>query len=108
MSDTYGTYGFSEKEWRLMQQLLASNANIDKALLYGSRAKGTFKDFSDVDIALVGVSLSRVDLFRLNSSFYDSTFPYEVDFSILSKLKNEDLIDHISRRGVVIYEKNKH
>lgn len=104
MSKVFANFGFSEKEWLLLQQILSSNPKVEKAILYGSRVKGCYKDFSDVDITLVGRSLSRVDLLGLKSSFTDSTFPYMVDLSLLSSLKNEDLIDHIKRRGVVVYE----
>lgn len=105
MNDEYSTYGLSDKELSLMQQLFASNGNVERAVLYGSRAKGTFKEFSDIDITLVGSELTRTDLFRLNSSFHDSSLPYTVDLSIFAKLKNEQLIDHINRCGIVIYER---
>ncbi len=105
MSDTFKKYGFSEKEWEMLQQLLASCSNIEKAVLYGSRAKGNFKRFSDIDITLFGTALSRTDLLKLNSSLNNSSFPYSADFSIFPRLKNEELIDHINRRGIVIYEK---
>lgn len=105
MNETFQKYGFNEKEWQMLQHLLASCRNIEKAILYGSRAKGNFKKFSDIDITLIGSSLSRSDLLRLSASFNDSSFPYVVDFSIFPKLKNEELIDHINRRGIVIYDR---
>lgn len=105
MNETYREFGFSSSEWALLQRLLASNANIEKAILYGSRVKGNFREFSDVDISLIGSQLSRKDVIKLNLAFHESLFPYEVDFSIFSQLKNEQLIDHIRRRGSIIYEK---
>lgn len=105
MNETFKKYGFSEKEWHMLQHLLASCRNIEKAVLYGSRAKGNFKKFSDIDITLIGPSLSRTDLLRLSASFNNSSLPYTADFSIFPKLKNEDLIDHINRQGIIIYEK---
>lgn len=105
MSDTFKKYGFSEKEWEMLLHLLTSCRNIEKAVLYGSRAKGNFKRFSDIDIALIGTDLSRSDLLKLNTSFNNSSLPYNADFSIFTRLKNEELIDHINRRGIVIYER---
>lgn len=103
MNEMYDKFGSSEKEWQLLQSLLASNVNI-KNVLYGSRVKGSFKKFSDVDITLIGSSLTRVDVLGLKSLFEDSSFPYTVDLSVMSMLKNEDLKNHIYRRGIVIYE----
>ena len=46
-----------DSELRLMQEIFSQSPNIEKAVLYGSRAKGTNKPFSDVDITLVGEKL---------------------------------------------------
>lgn len=98
-------FGFSDKEWLQLQHILSLNHNIERGILYGSRAKGNFKEFSDVDITLTGSQLSRHDLLRLRASFHESSLPYTFDLSIFPKLNNPQLIDHIKRRGVVIYER---
>lgn len=105
MNEDHIKMGFSYAEWELLQRVLSSNGKIEKAILYGSRAKGNFKKFSDVDIALVGPQLLRIDIIRLNESFSESSFPYETDLSLFSRLKNEQLIDHIRRNGIVIYSR---
>ncbi len=45
-------YGLTDTDIKLLTELFANNDRIDKVILYGSRAKGTFKPFSDVDITL--------------------------------------------------------
>ena len=63
-----------------------------------------YKPFSDIDIALVGDDLSRMDLNRLLLAVDDLLLPYHVDLSLFHALKNEALLDHIRRRGIIIYE----
>ena len=72
-------------------------------ILYGSRAKGNFKPFSDIDITLVGDKLEHNDLLDITDGIEELLFPYMFDVSLYSSLKNEKLIEHIDRVGVVIY-----
>ncbi len=101
-------YGIKETELDKLTTLFAQNQRIESVILYGSRAKGNYKPFSDVDITLKGESLTRSDLNQLSLAIDDLLFPYEFDVSIFHKLKNEKLIEHIERVGIMIYEnKNK-
>ena len=43
-------YGLTDTEMGKLLQVFAANERIDEVVLYGSRAKGTYKPFSDVDI----------------------------------------------------------
>lgn len=98
-------YGLTDIDILRLQELFANNDKIDKVILYGSRAKGTFKTFSDVDITLIGENLSRTDINQLSLAIDDLLLPYQFDISIFSTLKNEDLIEHINRIGITLYQK---
>ncbi len=43
-------YGLTDIELQKLNGVFAANGRIEKAILYGSRAKGNFKPFSDIDI----------------------------------------------------------
>ena len=98
-------YGLTDKELQTLQTLFAVNSRIEQVILYGSRAKGNYKPFSDVDIVLVGDALSRADISRLYASIDESSLPYKFDISLLASLKSEELIAHIERVGISIYKK---
>lgn len=98
-------YGITDKEWEKVFSTLSHFPNIQKAILFGSRAKGTNKPFSDVDIALVGDNLSINDLLNLKTEIDDLLLPYEFDFGIYKDLKNPELISHIDRRGIELYNR---
>lgn len=97
-------YGIKDSEFELLQAVFRKHENIEKVVLYGSRAKGNYKPFSDVDITLFGEKLTRSDLNRIALDIDDLLLPYQFDISIFKSLKNKDLIDHILRVGIVVYE----
>ena len=78
---------------------------IEQAVLYGSRAKGNFKPFSDIDITLMGDRLTYNTLSSLSDEIDDLLLPYSVDLSIYGKLKNADLLEHIHRMGIPIFSR---
>lgn len=98
-------YGLTDKELQILQTLFAVNSRIEQVILYGSRVKGSYKPFSDVDIVLVGDALSRTDINRLYASIDESSLPYKFDISLLASLKSEELIAHIKRVGITIYKR---
>lgn len=100
-------YGLNESELLKLEEIFAANRRIEQVILYGSRAKGNYKPFSDVDITLTGDGLSRSDTNRLQTAFDESSLPYTFDISIFGNLKNEALADHIRRRGIVIYRRRE-
>lgn len=96
-------YGLTDIELQKLTMALSSVSGVKKAILYGSRAKGNYKPFSDIDITLVGDSLSRRDLNVVSRALDDLLLPYQIDLSLYDTLKNEDLIEHINHYGVEIF-----
>lgn len=96
-------YGMEEEELQLMRSIFSMTPHLEKVVLYGSRAKGTNKPFSDVDITLVGDQLTQDDLTDVMYRLSESSLPYFCDVSLFSHLNNPALIDHIQRRGKIIY-----
>ena len=97
----------TDLEIRLLITLFARQREIEQVILYGSRAKGTHKPFSDVDITLLGYGLNRSHLNRLSAEIDESTLPYRFDISIFSKLTNPALIEQIEETGVVLYRRGE-
>jgi len=84
---------------------LAHYPEIEKAVLYGSRAKGNYRNGSDIDLTLIGDGLNFSLLTRLDNELDDLLLPYKFDLSFFASLTHPELIDHIRRVGVVFYEK---
>ena len=71
---------------------------IKKVVLYGSRAKGNYKNGSDIDLTLVGESdLNLRVLYKVMDEIDDLLLPYSFDLSIYSGITDESLLAHIKR-----------
>ena len=93
-------YGLEDNELSMLKSAISSVKGVEKAILYGSRAKGCNKPFSDIDISLVGKDLSINDLLRLHTIIDELSLPYEIDLNIFDRITNEKLKEHIIRCGI--------
>lgn len=99
-------FGLKENTLDNIINVFANYSKIEKALLYGSRAKGNYRKGSDIDLALVGEKLTIQDLNNILLELDELYLPYTFDLVIFEKIENEDLIDHINRIGITIYERS--
>jgi uncharacterized protein len=97
--------GLSAKTVTAIQGTFAKYPRVEKAILYGSRAKGNYRNGSDIDLVLVGEKLDLSQLFKIELELDDLMLPYKIDLALLHQIENKELVDHINRRGVVFYEK---
>jgi predicted nucleotidyltransferase len=98
-------HGLSAQTVERIVTVLAHYPEIEKAVLYGSRAKGNYRNGSDIDLTLFGDGLNFSLLTRLDNELDDLLLPYKFDISVFADLTHPDLIDHIRRVGVALYEK---
>lgn len=98
--------GLSEKSTATLNKILAAYPHVEKAILYGSRAMGNYKNGSDIDLSLQGESLDQRIIFKLTQDFAESSLPYKVDVSVFEQIESAKLKEHIKRVGVVFYEKS--
>lgn len=85
-----------------IRRVMASHPAVTECVVYGSRAKGTFNDGSDIDLTLRG-SIDPGELDRLETELEDLDLPWTIDLSTYSQLDNLSLIDHIDRVGQVLW-----
>jgi predicted nucleotidyltransferase len=102
-SDT-GSGGLTANDLKIVIDILEQQPYVEQALLFGSRAKGNYKNGSDVDIALKGRHLDFKTISHISYLLNEEThLPYK--FDILNYYKTDkDVVEHIDRVGVVIYE----
>ncbi|MDX5443176.1 MAG: nucleotidyltransferase domain-containing protein, partial [Hymenobacteraceae bacterium] len=55
---------------------------IEQVIIYGSRAKGNYREGSDIDITLKGNNISEATLSQLSQEIDDLNTPYLFDISI--------------------------
>lgn len=77
---------------------------IRRVLLYGSRAMGTFRPGSDIDLCIEAESLGLTELLAIENRIDELLLPWKVDLSLMNTIDNPALLDHIRRVGVVVYQ----
>ena len=90
---------------RQLEEVFSRYPEVSGVRLYGSRAKGTHRTGSDIDLAVDGSDLSIQMLNRIHTALDDLMSPYSFDLTMTQTVKNPDLLDHINRVGIVVYER---
>lgn len=80
---------------------LARKNHVEKVFLFGSRARGDYRERSDIDLAFQGGNSSS---FILDVEEDTSTL-LEFDIIDLAKPMQKELSESIRREGILIYEK---
>jgi predicted nucleotidyltransferase len=101
-------HGIPQRSLDTLYGIFSKYGALKKVILYGSRAMGTYKNGSDIDITLdAGDGFTDLDLSRVCGDLDESDLPYFVDCSILSQIGNPELLEHIARVGKVLYERQR-
>ncbi len=98
-------FGLSPATLEKLSTVFARHHAIDSVLIYGSRAKGNFRAGSDIDLTIKGDEISFAEFMQIEDQIDDLMLPYTIDLSQYRQLENADLVAHIDRVGVVIYNK---
>jgi len=98
-------HGLTSETVDRIRSILARFPQVEKAVLYGSRAKGNYKRGSDIDLTLSGSGLNASVLSQISSGLDDLLLPQKIDISVFAKISHSDLIEHIQRVGLIFYEK---
>lgn len=100
-------FGLKEAPIEKICGVFARYPQIEKAVIYGSRAKGNYKNGSDIDLTLHGKGLTLDILYKIMTEIDDLLLPYKIDLSIFEQLTDPDFIEHIRRVGIVFYDKRE-
>lgn len=94
--------GLKLHQYQLLNDVILSNPLVERAWVFGSRALGTFKESSDIDIALEGQALTLNEIAMMLDTLDQSSLPYKVDLLIKHKITSPELLAHIEQHGLQI------
>jgi predicted nucleotidyltransferase len=100
-------YGLPPYAIERIRTVLSHYPQAEKAILYGSRAKGNYKNGSDIDLTLRGAGLTLNVLYKIMDELDDLLLPYTIDLSIFDQISDPDVAEHIQRVGITFYEKSE-
>ena len=84
-------------------KLMNSVSEIEKAQVFGSRAKGNFRVGSDIDIAIHGSGLTQEDRSQILLMYDELYLPWKLDLILYDQISEPALKQHIDRIGVTIF-----
>ena len=96
-------FGLSKNTIDKINSIFDTIQEIDKVVIYGSRAKGNFTEDSDIDLSLKGNQLTDQIVSIIKSKLEELNLPYLFDISIYNTLISKELKEHIDRKGKLFY-----
>lgn len=98
--NNYGNYGLTEEVLNSVIEL-GKLHNVRRIILFGSRARGDYKERSDIDLAVYG---GNTEEFSID---VDEIVPTLLKFDVvhMDKPVQTELVNSINHEGVTIYEK---
>ncbi len=98
-------FGLTDAEIAQLQALFRQQPELERVWLFGSRALGTHRPYSDIDLAVEGAALTWHDVAHLLSELDELPLPYAFDVVQVGTIQNTALREHIQRFGVLLFEK---
>jgi len=95
-------FGLTSKALELIVSVFTKHPEIRKAHIYGSRALGTYRDNSDIDIALWG-DINELLLAKIASELDELPLPYLFDLITYHEITHDNLKEHIDSCSIEIY-----
>ncbi len=97
-------FGLTQKTLKQICNVLRNHNEVDKAKIYGSRAIGSSRFNSDIDLVLYG----DIDYHQRNMIAHELDqlpLPYLFDIEIYDQINHNELKEHIDRYGKVLFNK---
>lgn len=88
----------------MLQTELSQYPEVRQAILFGSRAMGTQRHNSDIDVCLDAPGMPFQSYLQLAATLDELVLPYSLDLVLKDHIDNPDLLKHIQRVGVVVYQ----
>lgn len=96
-------YGLSDLTINDLHSVFRRYPNIKKVVIFGSRAKGNYREGSDIDLAIIGDDISSAQISDIYLRIEDLELLYKVDILDYSKYKNTPIGEHIARVAKPFY-----
>ena len=99
-------FGFSVCDRNEMEKVFRNFPELEKVILFGSRAMNTFKPASDVDIALIYKTDDYHIVAEIKNKLEEETkIPYFFDVLDFKTIDSPELKEHVKLNGMEIYSR---
>ena len=94
-------FGLSEEIYIKLKEIVNKYNNY-KFKIFGSRARGDYKNNSDIDIAIKG-NIDRKEKFNILDDFDKLDIPYTMDIVFIQDINKKEFLESIIKEGVNIW-----
>jgi predicted nucleotidyltransferase len=90
--------GLSRETIQKIHSIFSNCSEIKK-----SYSLGTFKNGSDIDLTIDSNELTLTTFLKIENELDDLLLPYKIDLSMMHKIDDAKLLEHINRIGIVFF-----
>ncbi|WP_028301524.1 nucleotidyltransferase domain-containing protein [Oceanospirillum beijerinckii] len=87
-------------------EVFARYPQLEKAVIFGSRATDRYRPGSDIDLAVIVQPEADINLNQVSAELDDLNTPYLIDLVDIRYVSNEALLEHIQDFGKPFYPIN--
>ncbi len=98
--------GLSDTILNQLRETVARWPEVEKLVLFGSRARGDFRPGSDIDLAIFAPRLSDREFAHLWNTIDDLPIAFKLDILHWDHLDNAALREQIQKEGMTLYERS--
>ena len=91
-------FGLTEKVYNDIKNIIEENSKY-KFKIFGSRAKGTYRNNSDIDIAIFQ-DVNKEDEYKIRNEIDKLDIIYKIDLVFINSKTKKELLESISEEGV--------
>ena len=93
------TFGIAQRHLDALRQVFARHATINQVLVFGSRARGTARPGSDIDLAVVAPQMTDAEFSTLWNEIDALPILFKIDLLHWDRITNPALKDNALRDG---------
>ncbi len=99
-------FGITGKSFDMILKVLSSCVEIERAMIFGSRAVGNYRKGSDIDLAIYGKKITSNLVNDISVKLNEELpLPYYFDIVHYESLDHENLKKHINTHGKLFYKR---
>lgn len=107
ISDISIKTGISSNLLNEIIRIISKYKNVEKAVIFGSRARGNFKKISDIDICIFGDDMTHKEMNLMEFEIKEIDTPLDFDVINFKSISKDELKKNILNDGVEIYVRKK-
>ncbi|MDZ7858615.1 nucleotidyltransferase domain-containing protein [Sphaerotilus sp.] len=93
------TFGIAQRHLDALRQVFARHATVDQVLVFGSRARGTARPGSDIDLAVMAPRMDDAEFTTLWNEIDALPILFKIDLLHWDRITNPALKQNAAREG---------